>query len=326
MSYTQLSVWKKVLSEKKLCLALALMPEEGERKKVLEDLSYLLCKKGFEKKRAFSFSEVLDHFSSPSFFGNELCVIADEIDSWKKKDLDSLSVFLQGKIFGILLLGAKNKKDLLSIIKEVEKQGAVLDLITERFFDKKKRLLDGIAERERIENKKMALDAKEKLLEFSSFDGSYLEQELTKVFIFVGEKKEVYLEDVLAICIADDKKGVWDIAESLVWKEKSLERFSHRVYQDLGFFQSLIFAIRYQLQLGYKIASLLETKADDQRFFSLRIYPSILEKRKKAAAQLGSQYFKKALLSLFEIELLSRDGIDSFDLLLDLFLAKVSCV
>jgi DNA polymerase III delta subunit len=319
-------MWKKNFLEKKLCVALALVSEDGERKKILENLAVHICKEDFEKKTASCFSEVVEHFSSPSFLGKEVCVVADEIDSWKKKEIEAFFQFLQGKVFGILLLGAKSKKELTLIIQEVEKKGAVLDLTSERFYDKKKRLLDEIAGREKEENKKISFEAKEKLLEFSSFDGGYLDQELSKVFIFVGEKQAVSVEDVFAICVAEDKKKVWDIAENIVWRERPIERFSHRVYQDSGFFQTLVFAIRYQLQLGYKIASLMEMKADNVKFQSLRIYPSILEKRKRAAVQMGSRYFKKALLSLFEMEHLSRDGIDSFDLLLDLFVAKAAYV
>ena len=90
---------------------------------------------------------------------------------------------------------------------------------------------------------------------------------------------------------------------------------------DPTLFHGLIPALRSQLELGLKLATLIEQQIPSHEWSSHlpKIWPKILEKRASAASRLGSSYFRKGIEKLFQIELLSRSQSTQFGALLDLF-------
>jgi hypothetical protein len=55
-----------------------------------------------------------------------------------------------------------------------------------------------------------------------------------------------------------------------------------------------------------------------------KVFPKTLEKRTNQAQRLGSRYFSKGLIELFDIELKSRTGANQYGALLDLFRSKLA--
>ena len=105
-----------------------------------------------------------------------------------------------------------------------------------------------------------------------------------------------------------------------MWEKIDFNNFSI----EASFFHILISAIRYQLQLGYKIISLIQSsKANDLSSYFPKIYPRALLKKQEIAKQRGAVFYKKALKTLFEIDLISKTQNSNFSYLLDLLKTKL---
>jgi len=151
-------------------------------------------------------------------------------------------------------------------------------------------------------------------------DLSLTENEINKLITFVGSKKSIEIEDVQSICPINITGSVWKIAEEIVWGKIDFDNLPI----DITYFHLLISAIRYQLQLGCKMAAILEKdkKADLINYFP-KIYPRALEKKKQIALQRKSIFFKESLKSLFEIDYLSKTVNMNLANLLDLLKTKL---
>ena len=108
---------------------------------------------------------------------------------------------------------------------------------------------------------------------------------------------------------------LWQIAERVVWGE-TIEAEEG----DLSFL-ALINALRAQLELGRKIASLEAAGVPEERWseFLPRIWPKILEKRRSQVKKLGARYFERGMELLLDLEELSRQGSSQDRALLDRF-------
>jgi len=91
-------------------------------------------------------------------------------------------------------------------------------------------------------------------------------------------------------------------------------------------FHGVTAAVRSQLQLGLKIASLLERSAPQTEWAEAlpRVFAKTLEKRTAQAARLGSRYFSRGLIALFDMELRSRTESSEFEGLFDWFRCSLS--
>jgi hypothetical protein len=78
--------------------------------------------------------------------------------------------------------------------------------------------------------------------------------------------------------------------------------------------------------MGMKISSLLAQNATREEWAAAlpKVFAKTLEKRTSIAASLGSNYFRKGLEALFELELASRNSSVDPVILLDRFRAKLS--
>ena len=153
-------------------------------------------------------------------------------------------------------------------------------------------------------------------------DAAVLEHEIEKVITYVGDKKTITKDDISAVCLSSLQYSLWQLAEKIVWKQELDRNFSH---MEASFFHGLISSLRMQLQQGLKMASLIEKNAKPDDFSNAfpRLYPKQLERKKQTAQSLGKKWFQSALIELFEIDIYSKNNVNSFSLLWDLFCSKM---
>lgn len=310
-------------------LFLVVAEDDFERFRIIENI---ICY--FPRNNAFSVSrytservsikEIVNNLDSPSLLGGEPIIVLDEIDNYNRKDILDLVNYLKDNLLHCyFVLASRDKKSILTLLSEVDKRGVVLDLTAEKPWEKQGRLATFIVERCAQAKKSISNEAKEAILLFVGSDMSSVEKEIEKVIIYVGEKHIIEKEDVLSICSNVNTATVWQMAEAIVW---SGSPFSVNLEKegsiDSTFFNSLLAALRYNLQEGLKLASALEANVNlPQLFPSLR--PNVLKKRSEVASVCGSLFFKKMLEKLFEIDSLSKQGNVSLLALLDYFRAKL---
>jgi DNA polymerase-3 subunit delta len=172
----------------------------------------------------------------------------------------------------------------------------------------------------RLEQKTLNSDVAHYLMQHLGPDLATLDQELSKLICYVGDKPRIELEDAKAICGTRDLFTGWQLAEKIIWERVTSlgEKTS-----DLGFVFPFIGQLRYQLQLGYRLAELLEKKAADIKHHFPSMRPQQLEKYASLAKTRGSRFFKRGLQALYDLEFASKSSPLDIDVLFDLFQAKL---
>lgn len=318
MRYQNIKAFERHLSENSSCekcrVYLVQMSDDKERLNLLNEI---ICKSIPKNHSLEKFSssdelrEIFDALISPSLFGGQVVVALDECEAFKKKDVETVSEFIEkSSLSGYLLLGSRGKTPLSKV---VEKIGLVLDMSEEKPWDKEKRLAETLGEMAKMEGKRLSPEAIPLLIEWLGTDIATLSQEVQKLVCYVGDKLIIERSDVFCICGSNVSKTPWQAAEEIVWEgEASFDPTT---------FSALIFALRSQLQIGLKITTLLKDGIPSAQWapYFPKIWPRTLEKRKEQAARKGSAYFKQGLEMLFKVESMSRQGSVDTEALFDLF-------
>ncbi|HSX13822.1 MAG TPA: hypothetical protein VLE96_05320, partial [Chlamydiales bacterium] len=244
---------------------------------------------------------LFDALMSPPLFGGQTLALLDECESLKKKEVDMIAEFLEkNSIAGFLLLGSRGKTPLSKV---VEKKGVVFDMSEEKPWEKEKRIVDTLCALAKQEGKILSSDASRLIIEKVGMDLPTLSQEVKKLICFVGDRKSIERTDIFCLSATSDLETPWQIAEAIIWEGEDA-----RV--DPSQFVPILFSLRSQLQVGLKIASLLEagTSFSEWTPYFPKMWPKILEKRREQVVRKGYAYFKKGLDVLYKIETLSRSG------------------
>lgn len=285
------------------------------------DSAYALCKKNAGTFPAASLIRELD---APSLLASRSCLVVDELEQYKKAEVQKLASYLKKiSLFNYLVLGARNKKELLTLLNEIDRKGGVvLDLFFENFREKEQRLAALIREKCAQAKKNISREAVLLLLEKTGLDLALIENEVEKVISFAADTNQIKEADVAKITRRQDKSSLWQIAEKIVFAEHiSLEKF----HVDTAFFHALLSILRYSLQESCKLAAIVQSRRTgaDYRSFFPNVRPKTLEKRKEAALKLSGDFFKKGLELLFKIDLMSKSGVDDYAALLTFFQVKL---
>jgi DNA polymerase III delta subunit len=202
--------------------------------------------------------------------------------------------------------------------QRAKKELILLDMGGEKPWEKKKRLKEWLVEQAAKEKKALPDEVALFLLDQVGSEKSALEQELFKLITFVGDKKTVSLADALAITSKTQTLTNWKFAELLVWEEKN-QAFPN--IEDTSDLLGLIASLRAQFEQGLKAVSSGEV---DQEIPSWK--KEQLDKQRTLAQKRGADFFAKALVLLFEIELEAKNSLFSPKLLADFLLCKITAL
>ncbi len=314
---------EEAFSKKLPSFFLVISPDPYDRKKIIDLICrYLPHKNTYSVERLSakddSVLKMKSQLDAPSLFGGDPLIIYEDVESIKKSDIKELSKLLKGSIFGYLLCGAKIKP---SNLADFEKAGVVLDLTYEKIWEKHKRFAELIVSKCAQAKKSISPEAVESFLDQAGFDRAQIEQEIEKLITYVGDKLQVEVKDVEEVIVSIKQHTLWQIAEKIIWGDRDV------VFEemDMSFFHGLLAALRFQLQLGLKIASIQETDEEGfDRYQLPRMNPKVFQLRKEIAAVRKSYFFKNALTYLYEIDLLSKNQVNYPQLLMDFFISKLS--
>lgn len=303
------------------------VPDDYERRKYLDKVSYLLRKKDSAIRMVHfngldtSLEQVREEILTPSLWGGLTAIILEAAD--KMKNISSLGdLFSRFPPSVYLLIGVSGFKPLAEIYQKGKKEVIVLDLTDEKPWDKERRLQGWMAEYVRQQEKTLGSDVIRYLFQHLGADLATLDQELAKLVCYVGDKPRIELSDAQAICGSRDLFTGWQLAEKIVWEQAMA---LGNKPSDLSFVFPFIGQLRYHLQLGCRLAELLENQAspaDIQRHFpSLR--SAQLDKFISAVKIRRSLFFRRGLQALYDLELASKSTPVDAAILFDIFQAKL---
>ena len=144
--------------------------------------------------------------------------------------------------------------------------------------------------------------------------------EIDKLITYSYDKLSIDIDDVKKISVSSIQQTIWQLAEDIVFGKINFDNYSI----ESTFFYSLLSAIRYQLNIGLKIASLIEDNKSHEISKSFpKIYPRSLQKKREIAQFQKTDFFKKSLNSLFEIEMISKNSNLNYTFLLNYLKTKL---
>ncbi len=154
-------------------------------------------------------------------------------------------------------------------------------------------------------------------------DQTLLENELNKLFSFVGERASITEDDIKKTLIPISSDTGWQLGEALFRLDgkEALSIIEGQLTGGVAFI-ALLRQLRAQLVTGYQVLSLLNDR--DQltlKFPYLR--GSLLEKTIKNATTFGAFRFNKALTLIDEIELKAKNSSVSDEFLASLLIGGV---
>ena len=306
---------------------LIITPDEYERRKNIDKIKSLIQKKD-ATVRIVSLSgledpleQVKGELLTPSLWGGLTLVIYEAVDK-VKNNAELGSLFAQFPPGVHLVLAASGFKAVSELYQKGKKEIVALDMGDEKPWEKERRLQEWLVSAARVEQKILNSDVVHYLMQHLGPDLATLDQELAKLICFVGDKPRIELEDAKAICGTRDLFTGWQLAEKIVWdRAASLgEKLS-----DMGFLFPFIGQLRYHLQLGYRLAELIESKATPgdikHHFPSLR--PQQIEKFTAGAKARKPIFFHRGLEMLYNLEFASKSSPLDIAVLFDLFQAKL---
>ena len=254
-------------------------------------------------------NEIFSAFHSLSLFSQLQVVEVNEAQLLNDHDLKALYGHLKVLPNEMIVIISSSKA--LPKMNMLPKDAHVLDLTHEKPWDHKKRVMALLFDYVKKAGKTIAYDAVEQLIDLVGIDYGKLMQQMEILICYVGDKKGIALEDLHSLSIAKKKQKTWQLAEYITWGEGA--DISHEGITDSDFI-SLINQIRFRLNVGIKIKEGIHP--DD-------IAPSLLQKYLTYCAPLTKDYFKRALIELYDIERFSRSHQFSTSLLFDMLYMKL---
>lgn len=304
-----------------------------ERKKIAEKIFLTLKKKEGEVEfcsrscNLQSLSSILEEVDTFSLTGMTRVFYLDGVDKLKPEGLDLLSSYLVRPVeksphfSSFFIFGASSAKPMGEFYSKGKRELVVCDLSEEKPWEKKERLKKHCIQFALEQGKRFQGDGVERLIERIGLDFSHLEQEVTKLICYVGEKKEIDGQAVEALSSRNPKESLWQMAEEILWDKK----LPLSLKTDPTLLFPLISQLRIQLQQGCIVAAL---KVQGMGIGEVAHYlPSLKSHALEKVVVKGSakpfKFFKQGLDALFEMELSAKNGTIDPCLLIEQFLASV---
>jgi len=270
-------------------------------------------------------SQVIQELESFSLFGDSNAVVVTHIEKGTKPLLDALSQAVERGGKPLYIVGAKLNGSTKLYKRSVEK-GIVLDIPQLKSWELEKQLPIWAQQEAQRLGKKMASQAAYTLVQQVGTDKTLLQREIEKLICYLGERGEVVLDDIRAICTVNSGATGWDLGNAVFREDKGTAMAIGRDLLRSGLFVGVVLRqLRNQFQTDLQVWSIMSSGGSPQdvtkEFGYLRGRP--LEQHLDNARRFGGGRLKRGLILIDEADLKSKNSQISPELLLDRLLAKV---
>ncbi len=212
-----------------------------------------------------------------------------------------------------------------ALYKAVEEEGVILELPTEKSWERERSLTEWLLHEASELGKTIAPQAVQLLVK--GVWGSYarLSSEWEKLLMFVGERAKITLDDVSAISSLEVEESSWALGDALLAGDgkKALESALQLIEQGSEAIQ-LLRQIRHQLMTAFQTAVHSEEGTLDSFLVKMpHLKGALLQKQLNAAARFGIKRLAHAVAAIDACEFRAKDGISCPKLLLTQLLAKL---
>lgn len=254
-------------------------------------------------------SKLFESFDALSLFSPVKFIELHDAHLLSERDLMILKERLKSLDSKVLV--AFLTKKAIPLPKELSSKTVILDLLAEKPWDHKKRIINLLVEYVRKAGKTISQEALEELVELVGIDYARLLQSVESLICFSADRRDIGINDLKSLSIARKKQKTWELAEYLTWGEGDVVDTPDVNDTELN---ALFMQVRYRLGVGIKIK---------EGICPEDISPSLYQKYRKLSELFSKEYFQKAFLEVYEIENLSRSGQFATSFLFDMLYVKL---
>lgn len=286
-----------------------------------------LCLKIFEGEQ-LSANSVLEELNGLTLF-SERQVIAVELPEKPAKPLltalESYSKNPSRSLFLIISSAAVNHST--NFYKSLEKTSVLLEVAEEKGREKERTLIEWVTAKVAAAGKKIESQASHYFLQQVGTDLALLHNELEKLLCYVGDRTNIIVQDVSAICANINFETIWQLGEAIFRRDAATAlRISKALLDDGTAFLSLVRQIRTQFQTEYQVCSILNSGGNSSDISKQFPYMTgfILDRHQKMAQAYGMSRFKKGILHIDQLETLAKNSALTHELLAEMLIIKLA--
>lgn len=340
MKYDQLRAFEKHLEGAApnhfSSLYLIMSKDDGERKiatdVVVQALlagrsNRALCLAAFDGDNA-SAEEILSEIDTLSFLTDRKVILVENADKLKKAATEALqATFGRGHRSHYLVIAAGTINRSTNFYKKAEKEGIILDIAEAKPWEKEKRCVEWIIQKAVAQGKGLTPQAAQALVKQVGTDQLLLQQELNKLVCYVGDRREIAIQDVGAICISVNMETIWQLGEALFRRDAaSALRITQAQLASGVAFLVLLRQIRNQFQTEFQICSILANGGTPHDITSEFPYMkgAILDRHIQMAQGYGMARFKHAMMAIDEADTQAKNSVADATFLAERLVIKLT--
>ncbi|MGM0439629.1 MAG: DNA polymerase III subunit delta [Chlamydiota bacterium] len=331
MKFTTLAELNKHLSQNSLLPIYLVVSKENLD---LQEARHTIMKNNFPDATQLSFqgddlspSQLSTEMDSYSFFESRKLIIIDSAEKISGEIAEMIKNFLTAPapMTTILLLG-NGKPRSTSLVKAIEKKGALIQFPDLKPWEQKNALIAWVQEEVLHQHKKIDAATSKLLIEDLGLNKGLIKQELEKLYCYLGERSTVTLKDIKAICATVPTETVWKWRDAILEGRPGEALRIGRILLESNSIQALLANLRSQMQTAYQICSTIESGGSPQDVTALFPYMKgqILNKNIQVTRRYGSRRFQAALIAINETETSSKNKSTAPEILLELLLTKIT--
>ena len=272
-------------------------------------------------------ANLLNELNTLPFLSKHKVVSIRRVDKLNKSTLKLLENTFAVPVSGIrMVMTASEMASNTTFYRRAELAGVLLDISQTKAYakegDRTEWVMRFCTQQGKQIDKRVA-----QLLVKQLGSGAWLRQEVEKLCCYVGDRKELKMEDVTAICSVIPSDTIWQLGEAILRRDiASALRVSRHLIDYGGVVLALIAQIRYQLQTGYQMATLLVKGLPQHEIGSHfpRLVGGLLEKQCGLASEYGLDRFRRALIALADTEFKAKDSTADLEFLFERLLFELT--
>lgn len=306
--------------------------ESYDREQALQ----LLLHKSLEgKNRAFALKtfsadslqmrRLMDELETSSLFAERFTVVLQDGENLKAAENEPLLKYAENpNPLCTFILVAESLPPQSKLLKQIKEQGLLVQFPTLKPYEKKKLLVAEALNLAKKLGKELPLPLADQLASTYA-DAHLLQQELEKIACYLGDRKAITPQDLIALGMTPPKQEVWHLAEAIFQGKEAQALFQLKALLLREELIPLLALLRLQVQIGYTISSLLEAGSEPSQVTSF--YPhltgSILTTWCQTARKYGTSKFKRALIMVADADFDARNSAADDDLIAERLVAKL---
>lgn len=226
-----------------------------------------------------------------------------------------------------LIISSPSINHATNFYKQGEKIGIVLELAEEKVWEKEKNLAAWVANKVAARGKSIDSQSCQHLVKQIGIDFAILQNELEKLFCYIGDRQQITLSDIGAVCTSVNIENAWQLGEAVFRRDAAAAlTISKALINEGTAFLALLRQLRHQVQTDYTVCSILANKGtkDDitQKFPYMKGF--VLDRHVRSAQEYGMPRFKNAMLQIDAMEVMAKNGSLDQDLLTELLIIKLT--